>query len=259
DLPRPVAQTLARGKVSAQGRGQVQGRSSPLRLDINISAPNQIFVRGRGLDAEVGGSVRLTGPVTAIQPVGAFQLIRGRLSILGQRITFTSGTVTLTGNLDPQLNLVAQTQGDNITVIVTVSGRASDLKVDFSSDPALPQDEVLSRLIFKHSIGDLSPLQVAKLAGAAAELAGGSNPSLLDSLRNAIGLDNLDVITDPQGNTAVTAGTYIQDNVYVGVQAGANGDSKVNVNLDITKELKARAAAGTDGNSSVGVFYEKDY
>ena len=48
-------------------------------------------MRGRGLDAELGGSVRLTGPVTNIQPVGGFSMIRGRLSILGQRITFDEG------------------------------------------------------------------------------------------------------------------------------------------------------------------------
>ncbi len=36
-----------------------QSRSAGLLLDVRLNAPNQIFVRGRGLDAEVGGSVRL--------------------------------------------------------------------------------------------------------------------------------------------------------------------------------------------------------
>jgi translocation and assembly module TamB len=124
----------------------------------------------------------------------------------------------------------------------------------------LPQDEVLSRLIFKRGVGELSPLQLAKLAAAAAELVGGgSNPSLLDSLRGAAGLDDLDVVTDAKGNVAVQAGTYIQDNVYLGVQAGANGQSKVTINLDVTNDLKVQGAAGQDGNSSLGVFYESDY
>ncbi len=124
----------------------------------------------------------------------------------------------------------------------------------------LPQDEVLSRLIFKRAMSELSPLQLAKLAGAAAELVGGgSNGSLLDSLRGAAGLDDLDVVTDDQGNVAVQAGTYIQDNVYLGVQAGANGQSKVTINLDVTNDLKVQGAASQDGNSSLGVFYESDY
>ena len=260
--PSPeVKQTLARAKVDVRPGGAPAPRERPsaIQLDVTINAPNQVFIRGRGLDAELGGALRLTGPVTNVQPVGGFDLIRGRLSILGQRVVFESGSVTLSGNLDPDVHLVASTQGDGITVYVTVSGTASDINVTFTSDPALPQDEVLARLIFNRSMGELSPLQLARLAGAAAELAGGGGGDLVGSLRDAAGLADLDIVTDAKGNVAVQAGSYIQDNVYLGVQAGANGQSKVTVNLDITNDLKAKAALGADGNSSVGVFYEKDY
>ena len=256
--PKAVQETLRRARAN-DGTPVPQGRPSVVRLDINVSAPNQIFIRGRGLDAEIGGSVRLTGPVTNIQPVGAFRLIRGRLSILGQRITFDEGEVTLVGDLDPFLNFVARSEGDDITVFITVRGRVSDLDISFSSQPTLPEDEVLARLIFKRSLGELSPLQIAQLAAAAAELAGGSNTSLLGSLRSATGLDDLDVVTDSEGNAAVRAGRYIRDNIYLGVEAGAKGTTRGTINLDITDDLKAKGAVGSDGDSSVGIFYEKDY
>ncbi|WP_224703387.1 translocation/assembly module TamB domain-containing protein [Devosia aquimaris] len=258
--PRAVEQTLQRARIDDRTGAPIpQTRPKGVVLDITVSAPNQIFIRGRGLDAEVGGSVRITGPIGDIQPVGAFSLNRGRLSILGQRVTFESGTVTLVGDLDPVLNLVARTQGEGITVFVTVSGRASNIDVSFSSSPMLPQDEVLSRLIFKRSMGELSPLQLAKLAGAAAELVGGGGNGLVDSLRGAAGLADLDVVTDDKGNVAVQAGTYLQDNVYLGVQAGAGGQSKVTINLDVTDDLKVTGAANQNGNTSLGVFYERDY
>ena len=143
---------------------------------------------------------------------------------------------------------------------ITAPGRASAIDVSFTSSPALPQDEVLSRLIFNRSMGELSPLQLAKLAGAAAELVGGGGGNgLVDSLRGAAGLADLDIVTDDSGNVAVQAGTYIQDNVYLGVQAGANGQSKVTINLDVTSDLKVTGATSQDGNSSLGVFYERDY
>ncbi|WEK05035.1 MAG: translocation/assembly module TamB domain-containing protein [Candidatus Devosia phytovorans] len=257
--PIAVEQTLQRAKIDDRSGAPIpQTRPAGVLLDVNVNAPNQIFIRGRGLDAEVGGSVRLTGPINNIQPVGGFDLNRGRLAILGQRITFESGSVTLVGDLDPFLDFVARTEGEDVTVFVTVSGRASDIDVSFTSSPALPQDEVLSRLIFNRSMGELSPLQLAKLAGAAAELVGGGN-GLVDGLRGAAGLADLDVVTDDQGNVGVQAGTYIQDNVYLGVQAGANGQSKVTINLDVTDDFKVTGAAGQDGDSSLGVFYEKDY
>ncbi len=259
NTPAAAAATLARAKVDERGRTPRGGSSSSIGLDVTVSAPNQIFVRGRGLDAEVGGNVRLTGTVNNIQPVGGFALNRGRLAILGQRVTFEEGSVTLVGDLDPYLDFRARTDGEGTTVFVDVTGRVSELDIGFSSNPPLPEDEVLSRLLFKRSMGELTPLQLAKLAGAAAELAGGGNTSLVDSLRAKAGLADLDVVTGEDGNLAVQAGTYIQDNVYLGVQAGADGQSRVTVNLDVTDNVKARAATGTNGDTSVGVFFEADY
>lgn len=257
--PKAVATTLKRAKADQPATATPTARPSVVRLDINVTAPNKIFVRGRGLDTEIGGSVRLTGPATDIQPVGAFDLVRGRLEILGQRITFTEGQVTLVGDLNPELNFVASTQSSDITVNVTVKGRVSDLQIAFSSQPELPQDEVLARLIFNRSISELSPLQIARLAAAAAELAGGSNSSLLDSLRKGTGLDDLDVTTDSEGNAGVKAGRYIRDNVYLGVEAGAAGKTKGTINLDVTPQLKAKGSVGSDGDSGAGVFFERDY
>lgn len=254
----PVVETLERARAD-DGTPMPGSRPSVMRLDLTVDAPARIFIRGRGLDAEVGGSVRLTGPITSVQPVGGFRLIRGRLAILGQRITLSEGTVTLTGDLDPDLNFVATSEANDINIIITVRGRVSDLHIGFSSEPTLPEDEVLSQLIFNRSIDELSPLQLAQLAVAASELAGGSNTSLLGSLRNTTGLDELDIVTDSEGNLGVRAGRYIQENIYLGVETGASGNAKATINLDITEHLRLRGSTDTEGDSGGGIFYERDY
>lgn len=259
NTPKNVQVTLDRARVETR-RSRVPtptARPTVPRLDVLINAPNQIFVRGRGLDTELGGRLRLTGPVTDIKPVGSFDMIRGRIGILGQRITFDEGHVTLVGDLNPQLNFVARSEGNEITAIVTVTGTVDNLDIKFSSTPELPQDEVLAQLIFKRSIGELSAFQIAQLAAAAAELAGGSNNSLMNKLRAGTGLDDLDVVTDEKGQTAVRAGRYIRDNIYLGVEAGSGGSTKGTINLDITRNLKAKGALGAEGDSSGGIFYEK--
>ncbi|WP_173931328.1 translocation/assembly module TamB domain-containing protein [Chelativorans sp. Marseille-P2723] len=257
--PPAVVQTLERARA-LDGTPMPSERPSVLRLDVNIDAPARIFVRGRGLDAELGGSVRLTGPVTSIQPVGGFRLIRGRLSILAQRVTLEEGVVTLVGDLDPFLDFTASSSGRDITVFVTVRGQVSDLAIDFSSQPELPEDEVLARLIFDRGIDELSPLQLAQLAAAAADLAGGAgSASLLGSIRSAATLDDLDIVTDAEDNAGVRAGRYIQENVYLGVEAGARGRTRATINLDITDNLTARGGLGTNGDSDIGIFFERDY
>ncbi len=228
-----------------------------LNLDVTISAPSRIFVRGRGLDAELGGQLTVRGPVNDIRPQGRFELRRGRLSILGQRIVLDEGSITLTGTLDPLLNFLARVDSGDVTAFIRLTGRASDLQVSFESQPDLPEDEVLSQIIFGRSVGELSPFQIASLVSAAAQLTGGANTDIVSGLRTATGLDDLDVVSDSDGNASVRAGKYIADNIYLGVEAGQN--TKATINLDITDDLKARGAVGSDGGSEVGIFYERDY
>jgi translocation and assembly module TamB len=118
---------------------------------------------------------------------------------------------------------------------------------------------VLARLIFDRGLNELSPLQIAQLALAANELAGNSQGSVLGDLRDGLGLSDLDVVTDDEGNPAVRATQYVQENVYVGVEASTAGQARTTINLDITEDLTARGSVGSDGESSLGIFFERDY
>jgi translocation and assembly module TamB len=256
--PPGVLETLARARLDEPVTERQTGGPG-ITLDVLVRAPNQIFVRGRGLDVELGGDLRVTGPVTDIQPVGEFSLIRGRLGILGQRIDFEEGSLQLVGNLDPFIFFVARTETDDATAIVTVSGRASQPEITLSSVPELPQDEVLALLLFNRTAQQLTPFQIAQLAAAAAELAGAGGNGLLAQFRGAFGLDDLDIVTEDDGTAAVRAGRYIDDNIYLDVQTGAGGDTRVTINLDVTTSITARGTVDTDGNSTIGIFYQRDY
>ncbi|MGH6922955.1 MAG: translocation/assembly module TamB domain-containing protein, partial [Propylenella sp.] len=257
--PPPVERTLAIVRERENGRAEGGGGPSGITLDVAVSAPRQIFVRGRGLDAELGGDLRLIGPVSSVGASGSFELIRGRLDILTQRITLDRGILTFTGDLDPILDFIGTTRSGDVTVTVAISGRASDPEITFTSVPDLPQDEILAQLIFGKGIGELSPLQIARLGAAASELAGGGGGAL-SRLRASTGLDDLDIVVDEEGQAALAAGRYVSENVYVGVQQGTTAEkSRVTIDLDITKGVKARAGYSVEGESSLGIFFEKEY
>ena len=137
-------------------KGTPTSRPSVLRLDLLVNAPNKIFVRGRGLDAELGGSVRLRGPVTSISPLGQFELIRGRLSIVGQRLDLSRASIALEGDLDPVLDFLATTQSNDVQASIRLYGKASDLKLSLTSAPELAEDEILSQIIFNRELATLS-------------------------------------------------------------------------------------------------------
>lgn len=259
NTPADVNATLRRIDKAAGGNRAKSGGGLTVGLDVAVNAPRQLFVRGRGIDAELGGQLTVRGTLADVQPVGSFTLIRGRVLVIGQRINLTQGTVTLQGDLNPYLSLSATTTSESISVTATVEGYADNPSIVLSSSPELPQDEILARFLFKRSISDLSAVQIAQLAEAVTQLAGGGNGNgILDRLRAGVGLDDLDVNTDAEGNAAVTAGRYITERVYLGVTAGEGGRSGVSVNLDITDDVKVRAEA-TQEQSKAGVYFEKEY
>ena len=245
---------LYAGLLDRSARGG--GGLSSLGLDLNISAPGRMFLRGRGLDAELGGTLRLGGSASNIIPSGQFDLIRGRLSILGQRLDLTDGQVTLQGGA-PYVSLTAQTRSGEYTIIISVEGDATAPAVRFRSLPELPEDEVLAQLFFGRSVSSLSAIQALQLADGVAALAGGGS-GVFTRLRENLGLDDLDIQTDASGNAVVTAGRYLSENVYTDLTVDDAGTG-VSINIDLTPSLTARGGVESDGSSSIGVFFERDY
>lgn len=236
------------------------GASSGIRLNVDVVARNQVFVRGRGIDAELGGTLKVAGTTAAPSVSGSFNMIRGRLEILGKRLDFSSGTIGFGGGLVPALNLNATSSSGSLSITVSVSGPANNPEIVFSSSPARPQDEVLAQLIFGRSLSSLSALQIAQLADAALQLAGGRSTSVFEKLRKGTGIDDLDVSTDSAGQAQVTAGKYINSRTYLQLQQGAtSGSSKAIINLDVGKGVKLRGEADSGGGSAAGIFYEKEY
>jgi translocation and assembly module TamB len=258
NAPAKVKKQAQALKPAAKATG---GGGSGLDLDLTINAPQQIFIRGRGLDAELGGTLRLVGPAASPEATGQFTMRRGRLAVLGRRLTFTEGTLGFSGSLVPYLDLTAQSDASDATVTVTVTGPANDPKFDFASVPVLPQDEVLARLIFGRSMSSLSPLQIAQLADAAAQLAGvGGTSSLLSTLRDRIGVDDIDVRTNDEGDTAVAVGKYLNDRTYVTLEKGDKaGSGKATIDLNVGRGVKLRGEATDGGEAKGGIFFEREY
>jgi translocation and assembly module TamB len=191
---------------------------------------------------------------------GGFKMIRGRLGIIGRRLDFTTGEITFGGGLVPYLNMVASTTVNARTLNVNVTGLANDPAFSFTSSPALPQDEVLAQLIFGRESSSLSPFQIAQLADAVATLSGGQRTSLFNKLRQGLGVDDLSVGTDENGGAQVTAGKYLNKRTYLELKQGQDETkSGVAINLDIGKGVKLRGEATADGNTSTGIFFEKEY
>lgn len=236
-----------------------------VRLDLHLRASEQLFVSGMGLESEWSANFNLAGTSAAPILTGKVELVRGTLGFAGHSFRMEQGLVVFTGGktIDPTVAITATDSIEDIDVSVNVSGRALNPQVDFTSSPALPDDEVLSRILFGSSIANLSAIQAVQLAGSLNSLratGGGLNP--LGKLRSAAGIDRLRILAPDQvtgRGTAVAAGQYLTDDIYVELITDARGFTATQLEVSVTRWLSVLSQAGGSGVNSVNVRIKKNY
>ncbi|MCA0271797.1 MAG: translocation/assembly module TamB domain-containing protein [Proteobacteria bacterium] len=256
--PAAVRETRRRAGLVDEG-GSARPAMRPFVLDVSIAAPRRIFVRGRGLDVELGGALRIGGTSDNVVPSGQFDLVRGRLDILGKRFNIDEGLIQLQGALTPYIRFGATTESEGIRATILIEGDATAPEILFQSTPELPQEEVIARILFSKSLTSLSPFQAAQLAGAVATLAGRGGDGIVSKLRKAFGLDDLDLTTGADGRTGLRVGKYLSEKVYTDVDIGSDGKTELHLNLELRRDLTVRGTVGAEGTGGVGVFFERDY
>lgn len=255
-----------RRRISGDGLAAVGGSLFDLiRLDIALKAPDEIYVRGMGLESEWKADVVLRGTTQDPRVTGEIELVRGTLGFAGRSFELQEGRVTFpTGEaFDPAIRLLASDTIETVTVSISVTGRASNPQIAFSSVPGLPQDEIVSRILFGDSITTLSPLQAVQLASSLNTLSsGGGGLSPLGSLQSATGIDRLRVLgpDDTVGRgAALAAGQYITKDIYVEVITDARGYTATQLEISLTPALSLLSQAGGSGGSNLSIRYRKDY
>lgn len=250
-------------------RAQPAPSATPMRLALSISAPRAVFVRGRGLDAEMSGQVEVGGAPASPTVTGGLTLRRGTFNLAGRQLSFSRGVVTLDNldRIDPRLDFIASATVQSTTVNVTIGGTSRVPTIAVSSIPSLPPDEAMAILLFGRPASGLNAFEMAQAAQGLAELTGRSpETGMLTRLRSGLGLDRLSV--GSSGNTpntqnapmGVEAGRYVAPGVYVGARQGAAGNSSRGVvQIDVLDHVKIEGDVGANSNGRVGVKMEWDY
>ena len=284
-LPRDVARIEV---VEVNGRGGRAGRAEtgktapalPASLDIQVGVPGRIFVRGRGLDSEWRGQLAVGGTSEAPQITGSLQAIRGTFDVLGKTFRVTHGEIRFDGGggggtaIDPVLDITAEVATADITAQAVLHGPVSAPKLTLTSSPAVPQDEILARVLFGRGLGQITAGEGLQVAAAAANLAGGGF-DVLDKVRGGLGLDRLGfgsvanrltgsppkpVAGGAASGAALTAGKYVADGVYVGASQGLTpGSSKAVVEVEVLPRVTIQGDVSQNGSTGIGLNYKYDY
>ncbi|BBC74146.1 conserved hypothetical protein [Altererythrobacter sp. B11] len=241
-------------------------RGPPWRFLIDAHAPGGVAVDGLGLDSEWSGDVRLRGTTEDPRVGGSAKVVprQGFYSFAGVRFDITRGDISFDENvpIDPRIDILAETDVNDLSVQVTVSGNATRPAITFSSTPALPEEELLARLLYGGSITTLSATEAIQLGAAVASLQGGGGMDPINRLRSAVGLDRLRIVpADPALDraTAVALGKNFGRRFYVEIVTDGRGYNATSFEFRLTSWLSLLANINSLGRGGASVEYSRDY
>lgn len=241
------------------GQEKKQAAKTALALDIALSLGEGVKVVGRGLDAVLGGQIKLMNDAgEALQAQGTFHVIKGTYSAYGKELAIEQGGLRFRGPIsNPSLDILAMRRGQEVEAGVAVRGNVLAPRITLVSEPTVPDAEKLSWLVLGRGLSSAGASDAGALqAAAAALLSEGAKAGVQSRIASAFGLDTFNVGTsqDTLQQRIVTLGKQISSKLYVSYQQGLeNAGSVIQLRYTLSPKLSVEAEAGT--RSAISLFY----
>lgn len=236
----------------------------PWKLNLKLAGSN-VRVTGLGIDSRWTTNLEVGGFADEPRFTGRADLVQGNYDFAGRIFRIDHGSIRFLGESPPNplLDIHAEATVQGLNADVSVRGTGLKPEITFASTPPLPQDELLSRILFGTSITNLSAPEALQLASAVAALQSGlGSLDPINALRRAIGLDRLRVVPADIATgqkTAIGAGKYVTRKLFVEVVTDGQGYSATRVEYQMTRWLSLLSTVSTLGRSSASVRISKDY
>ncbi|MGM0646036.1 MAG: translocation/assembly module TamB domain-containing protein, partial [Thermodesulfobacteriota bacterium] len=237
-----------------------------LDLDLDLTIPRRFFVRGRGLEAEFKGQCHVGGSTQEPRLQGELEAVWGRFSFFSKTLDIETGQLFFENHSppEPRLNVAAEHSENDFLARIWLTGPVDDPGIRMESEPPLPEEEILGRVLFGRSVSSLNPLQAIQLAQALRSLSTGNTGGSLttkffEKTRQLLELDELGV-SSGEGGPSIGMGKYLQENVYLRAQKGLeNSEDKISVEIELFPHISVDSQVGGQGRSGVGLNWKLDY
>ncbi|MCU6500601.1 translocation/assembly module TamB domain-containing protein [Rugamonas sp. A1-17] len=256
------------GKGAPPAKAQAQ-QGQPLNIDLEADLGDAFNLKGKGLDAQLAGAVRIH--VADRRPPrvnGSIRVVSGTYAAYGQKLAIDRGVINFTGAYDnPGLSILAvrrRPEGEalsetNVEAGVEVRGTALAPVAKLVSTPAVSDSDKLAWLVLGHGIDNTAGNDMALLSAAAGALFGGGQ----GKLANALGVDELGV-SQAAGTSAgaatglqttvVTVGKRLSSRAYLSFEQGAGtATSLVKLRYKLNPRISLQFQTGT--NNALDVLY----
>ena len=128
---------------------RMRGGESFFKLDVAAKADRGVLVQDDLFDAEFKGAVTIVNTLEEPRIVGTAEMLPGGKLTFKDRVfqiqSFTANFDNPTV-IDPAFSLTANTEVNRVKIQLFATGRVSDRKMELTSNPSMPESEIVSLL-----------------------------------------------------------------------------------------------------------------
>jgi translocation and assembly module TamB len=236
---RPVAQALPTALRNAQ-------------VDLEVALGEKLQIRGRGLDTQLRGDLRLSTPGGRPALNGTVRAVSGTYAAYAQRLVIERGELVFTGAPEnPRLDILAIRPNLDVRVGVAVTGLLQSLHVRLYSDPEMADTDKLSWLLLGRPSDGLGRSDSALLQRAAVALLAGEDRAPSDQLMAQLGITDFSVRQSDSETreTIVSLGRQLSQRWYVGYERSVNATTgSWQLIYRVAQRFTVRAQSGADNS-----------
>ncbi len=244
-------------------REQSAAKRIPLELDLWLGLGEDFLFKGAGLDARLGGRLRVFTRNETLHGEGRIQVERGHYSAYAQRLDIERGVLNFSGPIgNPGLDVLAVRKTPTVKAGVQVRGTVQRPQVTLYSEPPLPDTEKLAWLVLGHGLDQGGQQEFAMLQLAAgALLSQADSASVQSQLAGALGLESFEVRAgegEDLSSAVVSVGRRLSSRATLSYEQGLDGlNQAVKVMYQLSPHVRIEGRAGQP--SSLDVFYTQEY
>ena len=230
-----------------------------VRFDVNVDTASPIMVDNNLATAEITADLRVTG--TPYEPglAGRLTVLRdGEITLNERRYEVDRGVLTFIDErrILPQFDLILNTAAANYDVTITVTGTPGETETVLTSDPALPEPDIMALLITGRTLEEMrgEEFEVAK-EQMLSYLTGRVGSQLDRGLQRATGLSEVRIEPQLIANEAdpsarLTVGQELTDDLTLVYSTSlTDADDQIWVaEYDVTRRFQSRAIRQIDNS-----------
>jgi translocation and assembly module TamB len=272
------------GSILSRSAPLVQSPTAPsplldnMKLDIQVRTSSSLAVQALlAQNLQADANLRIRG--TASQPgvLGRVSITEGQLVFFSSTYSVNSGTISFYNpiRIEPVLNISLETQAKGVDVLLKVTGPIDNMKLSYTSDPALQFQEIVSLLASgKTPTSDPTilanqpsqPPQSLEQMGESALMSKALVDPMASRLQRVFGVSQLKI--DPTLTTGsdlpqarLTLQQQVASNITFTYVTALNDPNSQTVRVEwaVNPQWSAMASRDQNGIVSIKVLYKKQF